>query len=154
MTLLEPSRDPLGVTALGVVAVVPAAGASRRMGRPKLTLPWREGSVLDATLAALLAGGAERALVVAGQGGVLAGWQPPAGVALARNPTPERGMLSSVRAGLAALAEAGTHPRILLVCPGDLPALRAETVRELLTVQRRHGGIVVRSEEHTSELQS
>lgn len=143
MTLLEPSRDPLGVVALGIVAIVPAAGASRRMGRPKLTLPWREGSVLDATLAALLAGGAERAVVVVGPGGVLAGWRPPAGVTLARNSTPELGMLSSVRAGLAALAEAGSPPRLLLVCPGDLPALRAETVRELLRVQRRHGGIVV-----------
>jgi CTP:molybdopterin cytidylyltransferase MocA len=51
-------------------------------------------------------------------------------------------MLSSVRAGLAALA-AAAPPRLLLVCPGDLPALRAETVRELLAVQRRHGGIVV-----------
>lgn len=136
-----PSLDPL--VAPGVVAIVPAAGASRRMGRPKLTLPWGEGSVLDATLAALLAGGAERAVVVAAPGGVLAGWQPPAGVMLARNLTPDRGMLSSVRAGLAALAELGPLPRVLLVCPGDLPALCAETVRELLAVQRRHGGIVV-----------
>lgn len=136
MSLLEPPP-------IGVVAVVPAAGASRRMGRPKLMLPWREGSVLDATLAALLAGGAERAVVVSGPEGVLAGWEPPARVTLACNPSPERGMLSSVRAGLAALAEAGPPPRLLLVCPGDLPALRAETVRELLGVQRRHGGIVV-----------
>ena len=136
MSILEPTPSQ-------VVAVVPAAGASRRMGRPKLTLPWREGSVLEATLAALLAGGAERAVVVAGPGAILAGWQPPAGVTLASNPSPERGMLSSVRAGLAALAEAGPAPRMLLVCPGDLPALRAETVRELLAAQRRHGGIVV-----------
>ena len=143
MSLFEPPRDPLGLVALGVVALVPAAGASRRMGRPKLTLPWREGSVLDATLAALLAGGAERAVVVLGPGSILTGWQPPDRVTLARNPTPELGMLSSVRAGLAALAEAGSPPRLLLVCPGDLPALRAGTVRELLAAQRRHGGIVV-----------
>jgi CTP:molybdopterin cytidylyltransferase MocA len=132
------NREPAG----DVAAVVPAAGASRRMGRPKLALPWAGGSVLDATLAALLAGGVERAVVVIGGASALAGWRPPPGASLARNPTPELGMLSSVRAGLAALTAAGT-PRLLLVCPGDLPALRADTVRELLAAQRRHGGVAV-----------
>lgn len=132
------TRDSTG----DVAAVVPAAGASRRMGRPKLSLPWAGGSVLDATLAALLAGGAGRAVVVIGPESTLARWQPPPGATLVRNPTPERGMLSSVRAGLAALL-AGGAPDVLLVCPGDLPALRAETVRELLAVQWRHGGVVV-----------
>ena len=44
-------------------------------------------------------------------------------------------MLSSILAGLAALGGAGTLAggrTALLVCPGDLPALRPETVVELL----------------------
>jgi molybdenum cofactor cytidylyltransferase len=44
-------------------------------------------------------------------------------------------MLSSILAGLAALGGAGTLAggrATLLVCPGDLPALRPETVVELL----------------------
>jgi CTP:molybdopterin cytidylyltransferase MocA len=135
----EPQEDEAG----DVAAVVPAAGASRRMGRPKLLLPWEGSTVLEATLAALLSGGVDRVVVVTEPGGgILARWPPPPRVTLAENPTPRLGMLSSVRAGLAALA-AAAPPRLLLVCPGDLPALRAETVRELLAVQRRHGGIVV-----------
>ena len=126
----------------GPMAVVPAAGASRRMGRPKLTLPWDGGIVLDATLAALLAGGVRRAVVVTSPATALSGWRPPPHVSVVENPSPELGMLSSVRAGLAALSAAGA-PDLLLVCPGDLPALRSATVRELLAVQLRHGGIVV-----------
>jgi len=56
---------------------------------------------------------------------------------VALNPAPERGMLSSILEGLAALGGAGELAKggaPLLVCPGDLPALRAATVAEL---QRR-----------------
>lgn len=127
-------------------AVVPAAGASRRMGRPKLLLPWGTGTVIDATLAALREGGVRRVTVVTAAGGPLAGWQAPAGVTLAENPDVERGMLSSVQAGLRLLlAREPLPPDPLVVCPADLPALRASTVATLLAAQRRHGGLVVPS---------
>ncbi len=38
-------------------AVIPAAGLSRRMGTPKQLLPWRQGAILTAVIAALQAGG-------------------------------------------------------------------------------------------------
>lgn len=148
------------------VAVVPAAGRSRRMGRPKLLLPFGEGTVLGATLAALAGGGARRIAVVARPDDPrLAGWLAgPAGEELAQrlrggrapgagghpelvvafNPDPERGMLSSVLAGLDALAgrsgpEGGPPEGAplrpeepLLVCPADLPALSPETVAAVL----------------------
>jgi molybdenum cofactor cytidylyltransferase len=38
--------------ALRYVAIVPAAGESRRMGRPKLLLPWRSSTVLQSVLEA------------------------------------------------------------------------------------------------------
>ena len=126
-----------------VAAVVPAAGASRRMGRPKLTLPWGDGIVLDATLLALLSAGIEHVVLVASVPSPLAGWRPPPGVTVTENPDSPAGMLSSVRAGLEALS--GLSLRLLVVCPGDLPALRSETVRDLVAAQRRHGGIVVPS---------
>ena len=138
-------------------AVVPAAGASRRMGRPKLLLPWSEGgtgegdtgegdtggadTVLGSLLAALRAGGAGRvALVLApteassrGRAAEeLAAWAADfPDVTLAENPAPERGMLSSILAGLDALGGAGAlaaSATPLLVTPADLPALRASTV--------------------------
>jgi|HubBroStandDraft_3_1064219.scaffolds.fasta_scaffold25066_1 CTP:molybdopterin cytidylyltransferase MocA len=65
----------------------------------------------------------------------LRAWAAGAGIAVAENPRPERGMLSSIQAGIEALGGGAALARrgeILLVCPADLPALRAETVRALL----------------------
>ena len=120
-------------------AVVPAAGASTRMGRPKLLLPWGETTVLESTIAALREGGAETVVVVIAAEGPLKEWLPPPGARCAVNEEPSRGMLSSVLAGLAVLPT----PDPLLVCPGDLPALRASTVAALLAAYRRESGIVV-----------
>lgn len=143
------NREPSGsvpapaLTPPAVAAVVPAAGASRRMGRPKLLLPWGATDVLGATLAALQAAGVARIVVVYALDGPLAQWRPPPGVELVANPRPELGMLSSVQAGWQALLAA--PPEVLVVCPGDQPGLRPETVKQLLAVQRTHGGIVVPS---------
>lgn len=119
--------------AVRAAAVLPAAGASRRMGRPKLLLPFAGGTVIGGTLTSLLAGGADRVAVVTAPGdGELAAWaQDREGVVAVVNPDPSRGMLSSVRCGLDALGgpaalAAGATP--LLVTPADLPALAAATV--------------------------
>jgi molybdenum cofactor cytidylyltransferase len=125
------------------VAIVPAAGASSRMGRPKLLLPWGELSVLGATLAALREGGAASVRLVIAADGPLAAWEPPAGVRVVVNPDPQRGMLSSILAGLGSLAAEGKAADPLLVCPADLPALRAGTVAKLLASYRADGGVVV-----------
>ena len=137
-------------------AIVPAAGRSRRMGRPKLLLPLGGGTVLGATLAALAAGGAGRLVVVrrpddraladwlggeaAGEIGRRAGLAvdavPP--LLAAVNPSPERGMLSSILAGLDSLG-ASAGEGALLVCPGDLPALSAGTVAAVLAALERSG---------------
>ena len=111
------------------------------MGRPKLLLPWGESTVLESTLAALRDGGVATIVVVLAPQGPLEGWQPPAGVQTAVNPEPASGMLSSVLVGLAALSAPAPDP--LLVCPADLPALRASTVAALLADYRERGGVVV-----------
>jgi CTP:molybdopterin cytidylyltransferase MocA len=137
-------------------AIVPAAGASTRMGRPKLLLPWGATTVLGATVEALRAGGVATVVVVAAPGGPLAEWAPPQGMRLVVNADPRRGMLSSILAGLAALtgtdaathrgspaAAAATLPDPLLVCPADLPGLLPSTVAALLAAYATTGGIVV-----------
>ncbi|HVT61585.1 MAG TPA: nucleotidyltransferase family protein [Thermoanaerobaculia bacterium] len=119
-----------------VVAIVPAAGASRRMGRAKLLLPFGDTTLVGALADALHQGGAEAIVVVTAPGdAALRAWSAEAGLVSAINPRPEQGMLSSVRAGIAALggaAELGRRGATLLVTPADLPALRGETVTELL----------------------
>lgn len=132
-----------------VTAIVPAAGRSRRMGRPKLLLPLGDGTVLGATLASLAAGGVGRLIVVTRHDDrALRAWLrreaageiatrralpalPTPRVVVAVNPDPERGMLSSVRQGLAALASSELDQPVL-VCPADLPALAPETVAAVL----------------------
>jgi molybdenum cofactor cytidylyltransferase len=121
-------------------AIVPAAGASRRMGKPKLLLPWGESTVLESTLAALREGGVPVIVVVVAPAGPLAKWQLPPGVRTAVNPEPASGMLSSILVGLAALA---ATPDPLVVCPADLPALRPSTVAALLAAYRTSDGVVV-----------
>ncbi len=114
------------------IAVIPAAGASRRMGRAKLLLPLGATTLVGATVGALVAGGATPVcLVVRPEDGPLHRWAAERGLRWAENPAPDRGMLSSILAGIEALggaarlAEAGEP---LLVCPADLPGLAASTV--------------------------
>jgi len=125
------------------VAVLPAAGGSRRMGRPKLLLPFHGGPLVGGVVNALLGGGAgEIVLVTAPDDEELRGWARRAGIASAVNPDPERGMLSTIRAGIAALggaAELARRGATLLVSPADLPNLRAETVAGLLRRMREAG---------------
>ena len=118
------------------VAILPAAGASRRMGRPKLLLPVGGRPMVAGVVEALRGGGVGEVVLVTAPGDeALQAWAREAGVALAINPDPERGMLSTIREGIAALGgSAGLARRgeILLVSPADLPNLRAGTVAELL----------------------
>jgi molybdenum cofactor cytidylyltransferase len=135
------------------LAIVPAAGSSRRMGRPKLLLPWGATTVLGAVVAALRGAGVEAPLLVLGPavgGGAevepLRAWAAAAGLPTAENPCPERGMLSSIQAGLDALGGGEALARrgeVLLVCPADLPALRASTVRALLAGMHTAGAPLV-----------
>jgi molybdenum cofactor cytidylyltransferase len=99
------------------------------MGRPKLLLPFRGGTVVGSLVRALRLGGVSGiVLVTAPDDEALRAWAAEAGVRTAVNPDPERGMLSSIQAGIALISKA--EP--LLVCPADLPALRPETVAAVL----------------------
>jgi molybdenum cofactor cytidylyltransferase len=140
----------MGRSALAAAAIVPAAGASRRMQRSKLLLPYGGGTVLGAALASLraAAGVAPIAVVAAAADAPLLTWcrdaaaKDPSGLIVALNPAPERGMLSSILEGLAALGGAGalaSRGATLLVCPGDLPALLGATVAELLRRRQAAG---------------
>jgi CTP:molybdopterin cytidylyltransferase MocA len=118
------------------VAVLPAAGASRRMGRPKLLLPVDGRPMVAWVVEALRAGGAGEIVLVTAPGDEeLRAWAVASGVRPALNPDPERGMLSTILEGIAALggsAELARRGEILLVSPADLPGLRADTVATLL----------------------
>jgi CTP:molybdopterin cytidylyltransferase MocA len=121
-------------------AVVLAAGASTRMGEPKALLPApNRGRFVDAVIATARAGGCGGVVVVVGPPhGEAIRRTLPDGAASAWNARPERGMLSSVQAGVAALPPEATAA---LIWPVDIPFVAPATVSAILDV--RAGTIVV-----------
>jgi molybdenum cofactor cytidylyltransferase len=135
-----------------ICALVLAAGASTRMGTAKALLRGRDGRTFVQAIAdTARAGGCGAVMVVVGPPhGEAIRRALPAGTAAAVNPRPERGMLSSVQVGLAALPATASAA---LVWPVDVPLVRAETVRAILSaapgrivvpVYQRKGGHPVR----------
>lgn len=111
-------------------ALILAAGASTRMGRPKALLAIGGKTFVEAILGTARAGGVEALCVVLGppHGDEIRA-RLPAGCQVAWNAAPERGMLSSIQAGIAAL-----HNDICaaLVWPVDQPLVAVETIRRLV----------------------
>ncbi|HXT39587.1 MAG TPA: nucleotidyltransferase family protein [Candidatus Angelobacter sp.] len=129
---MEPDRSTARFS-FGVVIL--AAGASSRMGKPKLLLPWGETSVLGHLIRQWHKLRAKQIAVVH------ATFDQPLCAELDRlrvpstnrivNPQPDRGMFSSVQcaANWGGWNSALTHRVIVL---GDQPHLRIETLRALL----------------------
>ncbi len=118
-----------------VIAVVPAAGQSVRMGQPKLLLPWGRQTVIEAVVAALRAGGVDRVLVVVGpKMEALAERASAAGALIHALTAPTPDMRSTVEQGLDYLQ----RQKLLqekdgwLLAPADHPTLSAGIVRQLL----------------------
>jgi molybdenum cofactor cytidylyltransferase len=114
-----------------VVGVVLAAGASSRMGRPKALLDFGGRPCLELVLTACRDGGAREVVVVTGPAGEAVRARaalPGLATTLALNDRPERGMLSSIQAGVAALPS-GTEGFLLF--PVDFPLSPAAEVARL-----------------------
>jgi CTP:molybdopterin cytidylyltransferase MocA len=117
-------------TVAGVEAVVLAAGASTRLGRPKALLEFEGRTALELVMAALRAAGVRAGVIVTGgeSGEAIRRAVDPSPLGWARNPMPEAGRTGSVLVGLAA-----TTPSVdTLLWPVDRPLASAATVRALL----------------------
>lgn len=112
-----------------VVAIVTAAGLSRRMGRCKQLLELGGRTVLARCLDTLLAGGVREIVVVVGlNGGPVAAEAGRFPVTVVVNSEPGGDMASSVRVGRAALA---TTASAVIVALCDYPLLLPATVTSL-----------------------
>jgi CTP:molybdopterin cytidylyltransferase MocA len=118
-----------------VFAVVPAAGHSTRMGRPKLALPLGGRTVIEHVVTALRVGGCQHVVTVVGPH--VPELVPPAAAAgahvrLLSEATPD--MRSTVEHGLRWLEEQfrPSPADAWLLSPGDHPTLDAAVVRQLL----------------------
>lgn len=115
--------------------VILAAGASVRMGRPKMLLPWGATSVLGHLIGQWQALGAEQTAVVCAAGDLSVPEElRRIGFLMDNciiNPTPESGMFSSIQS---AARWPGWKPNLThwIILLGDQPHLRPETLRTLL----------------------
>jgi molybdenum cofactor cytidylyltransferase len=129
-----------------IPAIVLAAGRSSRFGRPKALLPSGDGrTFIVRVLATLADAAADGAVVVtrAGDDALIAEVERCAPFARAVvNPDAERGQLSSLLTGLAAVDRPGV--RAVLVTLVDVPLVTADTVRRLLAVARSAAAVIVR----------
>lgn len=129
-----------------IPAIVLAAGASSRMGRPKALMPVGPETFLSRITRTLQEAGIEEIIVVLGNdaAAVHAAMPGPGrGVRLIENTHPDQGQLSSLLVGLRAADRPGV--RAVLVTLVDVPLVSADTVRTVLsTYKEGKGALIVR----------
>jgi molybdenum cofactor cytidylyltransferase len=131
-----------------IVAVIPAAGESKRMGRPKLILPIGGRALIAQVVAALRDGGAEKVIVVT----------PPRTIPASRTitelvaaegadvlipPAQPPDMRASVEWAIAHLKEQPIPPAIVLLAPADSPGISPGLVGKLITRSTTSPGSIV-----------
>ena len=116
-----------------IASIILAAGASKRMGRAKMLLPYRAGTVLSSAVAPHLEAGIRRVIVVLGHRAdeARSAAKLPADPRLTTvvNLDWAEGMASSIRRGLEECGEANA----VLLALGDQPGVDAARVKALLT---------------------
>jgi molybdenum cofactor cytidylyltransferase len=115
-----------------IAAIVLAAGLSRRMGRPKLSLPWRETTVIGQVVAVLSAAGVEEILVVTGGARQeIEAALSDTSARLVFNPRYQASeMIDSLQVGLAQLSQS---VEATLVALGDQPQIQLPVVQAVLS---------------------
>lgn len=123
-------------------ALVLAAGESKRMGKPKLLLPFREKTVIESVLQSVLESKVSDILVVLGSG-----WKKikekiqyyP--VKIIVNMNFRKGMLSSVQLGFNSMPDKAKAALVLL---GDQPAIPPSVINTVIDAYHASGkGIII-----------
>jgi molybdenum cofactor cytidylyltransferase len=123
------------MAAMRSFAVLPAAGASSRMGSHKLLLPWRDGTIIEQVLASWTQSAVGRIIVVVheGDGELLHACKK---VDVDVLPLRERPIDMKASAGVAikhiARAYSPAASDAWLVAPADLPRLTADLINAVL----------------------
>lgn len=113
-----------------VSAIILAAGASSRMGEPKMLLPFREKTIIETVAGNATGSLADKTFLVLGAAHVeIARKIQDLPVVTVLNPEYQKGMLSSVQKGLDAVPPSTTAIMVLL---GDQPMIGSEIMDGLI----------------------
>lgn len=130
-----------------ITAVILAAGQSKRMGQPKMLLPWGNITVLGQVIDTVQRAKMKEILVVTGaEREQVEQVVKQYAIRSTHNPNYTSGeMLSSLQAGLRALQD-NASAEAALVCLGDQPQVQERSVRAVVeTFEARKSSIVVPS---------
>jgi molybdenum cofactor cytidylyltransferase len=123
-------------------AMILAAGESRRMGQPKLLLPFGEKTIIETVVEKVISSKVDNTLVVLGsEREEVEEKIKNFPVKLAFNPDYASGMLSSVLCGFKTLPE---ETKAVVVVLGDQPSVSKEVVDKIVDAYQKTGkGIVL-----------
>jgi molybdenum cofactor cytidylyltransferase len=119
-----------------IAAIVPAAGASTRLGQPKLLVKLDGQTVIERVVAALRDGGAERIVVVTPpadteEGPTIAELSIRAGAEVVVPASRPREMRDSIEQGIHFL-DSGRPARSVMLAPGDYPGITSRIVASIV----------------------
>jgi len=116
-------------------ALVLAAGESRRMGQPKMLLPFRDTTIIAAVAGTALASSADSVHIVLGaRAEDIRAAVEGLPVAFVMNAAYRLGMLTSIQAGVRAMP---AETRAVLLMLGDQPEIPAETLDRVIDAWQR-----------------
>jgi len=123
-------------------AMILAAGESKRMGKPKLLLPYGEKTIIETIVKTVVSSNVENTLVILGsEREKIEEKIKNFPVKIVYNRDFRSGMLSSVQCGFKAVPE---ETRAVLVVLGDQPKISADVINKLIDAYKSTGkGIVL-----------
>jgi len=123
-------------------AMILAAGESKRMGKPKLLLPYGEKTIIETIVKTVVSSNVENTLVILGSDREKIEEKiKNFPVKIVYNRDFRSGMLSSVQCGFKAVPE---ETRAVLVVLGDQPKISADVINKLIDAYKSTGkGIVL-----------
>jgi molybdenum cofactor cytidylyltransferase len=126
----------------GIWGIVLAAGESKRMGSPKMTLPFRDKTIIGTVIANVMASEVEKSIVVLGANhDEVLSLTEKYPVVNCFNANYKEGMLSSVKCGFEHLPQ---DFRAALVLLGDQPMIETEVIDLIIQAYNKSDrGIVV-----------
>jgi xanthine/CO dehydrogenase XdhC/CoxF family maturation factor/CTP:molybdopterin cytidylyltransferase MocA len=125
-----------------ISAVILAAGESRRMGKPKLLLPWGDNTIIETIIKTVLQSEVKHIVVVLGsEKDKIRSQIINYPVIIAENQEYQKGMLTSIQCGLRAVPDGADAVMVLL---GDQPMVNGPVIDKLAdTFRHTDKGILI-----------